>query len=435
MGTSRLGLSMDIKVLRGTRTNAPAQSSNQLPIQSNEGPGLASRLGHALTRGAEAPGRFVDTILQSIGEPKLMKEPLSEKFGYSRQQLQPQGPIESYAQRVAELAPTAGLFGAPAVASTAIGAVPASVAKLAGAPEWLQDALQLGSEIGYAGYKGRIPTFKSAQKEAYKEAKATVPGTAQLKSEVGYPRLPLTENLNKEGLIMPKPFLKEGSALNTSINKVKDLLATEPSKRIKEPIEGILDTLNSKLISGKGGLNPKVALDLRKKMNRFAKTLPKDVVGEYIKPLTEGYDKFFIQYGAENPEFLNKLTKADQITAAKNMQSYVSDYINKIPDVVKLTNGVSAGSAVRGLLQSVFGTTAGGLEKTIRRVWNNPAAREIYFDAIKAAGQEDPALLFRNLNNLKEAIMPSKKESKSVGRVGQSVKQAPQITLLRGSRA
>jgi hypothetical protein len=390
---------MAIEIVRGSKIDRSGsqnlrQTQPQQHFQQQEmtpqGQDLnvVQRLGMSLLKGAELPGKLVSNTLEYLGEPPLIKEPLSEqiqrKHGISPEQLKSQGVLEDYAQKVAEYATTsAALGGLPGLASTAFGAVPATAAKEFGLPEWAQDLAQFGSEIGLGIYKGRIPTLagigkgkgkiksvQSAQQNAYNAAKSAVQN-------------------NEEFIAKP---------ISDSMIEVGKALGTEVDSSIITKVNQALETIEKNLVGGK--VNPKTALELRKKLYRLGGKVGESTARTYFDPLTKGINDFFITYGLENPKFYEQLYKADRLTEAKHMQSYLANFVKGLPKIPYISKPI----------QQAFNLTVGASEKFVKNLISNEAYREHFANALKATFKEDPSILFKNVEQLQQDILASQNQ-------------------------
>lgn len=384
----------EIKIIRGSRiSQAPRQMeqpieqaepiSRQIPQQKQEsaGPGLLSRLGISAVKGLEVPGQIVNQIAMALGEPSFIKKPLSEDIrgyiGATEEQLQPQGPIEKFSQRVLTQAPSAALFGPAALARTAVSAAPAVASGELGAPEWMQDLIQFGTDLTLGIRSGKIknPSIKTAQKNAYDTARSLIsdaerPGASKVVealTDVG-------KNLGTETDVR-------------TVKRVNHIIST-----VKDNFQPIFQRRGTKFVPG---LNPKKAMDLRKKLYAAGRRYP-DLI-EYTKPLTEGINSFFAEHSASNPEFFEALTKGDKLTAARNMNSYIEKGFKALPIVGK-----------KGAIGAIAGKFIGEGEKIARSVAFKPEVRDIYFDVVKSIAEGNVGLVAQKTDELLKQLEPSK---------------------------
>lgn len=288
---------------------------------------------------------------------------LQQKSGYTPEQLQPQNAVENFVQRFGSQAPLAALGGLPGLASTAIGSGVASGLGALGAPEGLQDIAQLGSEIGYGISRGRIPTAGSAQKAAYEKALASA---GESKSSI--------------------------APIQQSLADISNKLATETTKKVSEEIRHAATIVEGNLDKLTGKLKVKDALNIRRKLGETYEGLSKNAK-PYINDLRNSLNDYFAVYAAENPQFYKHLKEADKLTTMKHMQSVVDKFAQGIVNTVPGITGVLG----KGAVKLVLAPTLGISEKITRNVATNSAARKHYFDVVKGAATQNPALFVNSL--------------------------------------
>lgn len=401
-----MGQTMKFELESGSRINAPKPILKQ-PVQNlYEEPkdiGVLGRLGVAGARGLEAPGRFVDTILELLGEPKLAKGSIEEDLARylgatSPEQLEAQSLLESYAQRFLGSAPTAALFGPGAIASTALGSGTAIGLKALGAPEAIQDVGDLITQLGLGAAQGKFLTPGKAQKKAYDLATASVP----------------------EGLkTSARPIID-------TMKNVEQSLATEVDKSIVEKINGIMETIDKNIF--KKTINPNTAKNLRTSINQFRNKLPEDA-RHYADALKNGINDFFTVYGAENPTFYKHLSTADKLTAMRNMESYIGNFIEK-----SLLDKFGIKGIWDDILRVPFKIgsklTLEPAEKFARNMVGNEAARDYVFNLVKPAIQQNPSLFLKNLSNLRDVLVGQEE----FGIIPEVSKPSAKYEILRGKR-
>ncbi len=256
------------------------------------------------------------------------------------------------------------------MASTALGSGVASGAGALGAPEGVQDVLQLGSELGYGLGKGRIPRVGTEQKKAYDTATA-------LAGEASSKTAPIENALANIGKKLSKETTKKVS---------------EEINHVAQVVEGNLDKLNGKL-------KVKDAIDLRRKLGESY-----DAVSRHAKPyvneLRDSFNQFFAEYGAENPQFFKALDKADKLTMMKHQQTIIDKFadllVDKIPGAVGMTG--------KGLSKLILSPTIGKLEKLGRNIITNPEAQKHYLNFAKAAATQNTPLFINSLKKLDESL-------------------------------
>jgi len=349
---------------------------------------IFSRLGISLLEGLEAPAKLLDKASEALGIGQLTargdytSEQLRKGLGYSKEEIQPKTFVESFAQKVLKQTPTAALFGPQAAARTALSAIPASVTGAFGAPEWLQDLVQLGADIGIGvkgigklGIKPSVTTkpLRDAQKKAYDTAKHLA--------------------VNR----------KDASAdtIINSLTGVAKKLTRETDGNIVKRVNHVMDTVqnNIKLLADKSGqniqeiANPEAIMDIRRNLNKMYDK-NKDLI-EYTQPIIDSFNTYFGEYSVKNPKFFEALKKGDQLTSAVNIKSNI---IDKITDFIPSMGGI--GNTIKKILTPTLGST----EKVLRQITSSPEARKAYLDMGKSIVEGNPTVLMNNVKNLEEAI-------------------------------
>lgn len=310
---------------------------------------------------------------------------LQEKSGYSQEQLQPKNAAENFVQRFGSQAPFSGLLGGvPGLISTGVGSTVASGAGSLGAPEGIQDLLQLGTEIGapfairnipqvkkalkagevpeqISKYLGKQPTIKEAQKTAYGKA----------------------GKLGGEDSSIIKPIEDSISSIEQKLTKITDEDVVKKVNFALEKVDANLNKLNS-------NIKVKDALELRRNLGKTYNKASTDAK-PFINELRNSFNDFFAVYGAKNPAYLKALNHADRLTEFKNMKTYLDQLITKLR-LDKLPGGE--------LTTDVINFAVKGLEKGTRGIAFNSAARKYLTKAVLAGAKDNPALFMKNIENL-----------------------------------
>lgn len=289
---------------------------------------------------------------------------IAQKFNITPEYLEPQNTLESSIQRFGSQAPLAGLLGGlTGLQALGVGTGAAAGVRALGGSEGVQDLAQLATEIptgiGLAVKRGKIPTISGAQKAEYELARAAV-----------------------------KPESKTSAKLiQDSFNTVARELGTEVSEKNANKINKALATIEQNIV--KGEINPRTAMDLRKKLYKLTSEVPADVAKTYIEPLTKGINDYFSVYAAENPQFYKHLKTADKLTALKHMKTYLDKGFSNL-ELAKLPFG----KAITDITN--LGLKEG--EKFIRGLATNSAARDYYFKAVRGIAKNNPSLTAKYLN-------------------------------------
>lgn len=363
----------NIEILRGSKIN------KSVPVQQlkTEGPGFLARLGVQALKGTEAPLHTLSNILQYLGEPSLIpgkttSQDVMQKYGISEEQLQPQSLPESIAQKAAFFAPSAlALGGFPGLQTSTIGSIAGGALQHLGAPEFVQDIGQLGTELASGIIGGKIPRIKSSQKSQYALAEQAIPG-------------------GKEFVATP---------LKIALREAESTLGTEVNEKIHKKIMHAIETVSNNMTSGEK-ISPKTAMELRRKLYQYRNELPTNVK-QYIDTLTKGINESFAVYGAENPTFLKHLNEADRLTEMKHMSSVIEQFADSIEKSFSAIGGKPIKLAIKVGLKPVITS-----EKILKNIYKHPTARKHYFNAVTAAIKQDPSIFIKNLDGLNEIIKP-----------------------------
>ena len=362
---------------------------------------------------AEKFGPLPEHIKQNI------KQPLAQKFGVSEEFTKPRNWFEEIGQGTISKAPPtvaavlSGGGGLPALLKSlgigALGSTAKTVAKEFGQPEWAQSAAELGTEIGAGLATGNIPTLTSKARQGYGEIKK-LPASQQAAVPQINKSIKETEDLLKtevSGKITDK--------VQSAVNKIGNLINKSP--KLDSAGQIIKDAAGNPIVSESA--SPRQLFDARKSLYRLQKELPLHA-REYIKPLTDGINNFFAEYGTTNPEWYKHLSSSDKFWQLKSMQSSLGDMVEKYLPVA--TKG-EVGPFISQTMGRLVGSTVGGVEKFLRRIYQSPVAREHYFDVFKSIVQQDPTAAKEAVDSLADMFgeqptvaIPSKREEKKVGK-------------------
>ena len=384
---------------------------NQIEPSQEEAP-LYQRLGSAVARGILNPLESATSFLSGAVSPlrsgllsllpeeaqkksqqyieKFQNRPsIAEKFSGS--QVAPQSYLETAGQRFLEQAPINALFGTPALARSALGSLAGGAVERAGFEPGLGDIAQIATDLGLGlipkgtGFKipkvikkatehslGRTPTIAKAQKIAQKAL----------------------EDIKVESF--------GANPIRSAISHVKDSLKSEVNSSTAASVGHALETIKKNIGKvgkrGIGKINPNDALKLRHSLYDLGRRLPKDDAARYVQPLTKGINDFFSWYGSTNPSFYNALTKRDQLTQLRHMGSFIDDFAQSLPKAI-----------MPGVIEKILGIAKHPI-RLVQGITTNPQARKHYFDVVKAAAENNPALFIKNV----EKLLPFTRESLSI---------------------
>jgi hypothetical protein len=342
------------------------------PSFLSEAKRIGTGAGLSALKGLESLVIGVPTFL-GVPEPSAGRpsDIIQELGGLTPEYLSPQNYPEMALQKFAKYAPlSGGLTSAQGLIRSGLGALSGGAAQYAELPEWAQDVAQLGTEVGVGIGQKAIPTLRGAQKAEDIAARASVPSLKR---------------------VAANDFTK-------IVSDVENKLPIETDRNVYKSIRHTLDKVLGSIKDGK--ISPTEAMDLRKNLYKTASKMDKGKAAEYIQPLTEGINQVFAQYSVENPQFYRHLTSRDKITALKNMQPIVGDFIDS------LTSWFKPAQLLATPIKAIFNEG----ERFIRGVANNNAARKYYFDATKAALGNNPALFVENANKLIDQIKPAQQK-------------------------
>lgn len=333
---------------------------------------------------------------------------IANSYGITPEERQPKGVLERGLERFTLGAlPAAAIGGLPGLAALGLGTIAAEGAGLVGAPDWLKDLTQFGTEIGTGVAAAKAP-----------EKLAKIPGIGKHLSKVKPVVTPAQAKNNlyasAEKLGESAPRVKDvNNVLKSSLEKVQELLGTETRKPIKKKVTSAIETILENYNENR--LNPGKAFSIRKSLGKLGNELSSADSKKYIEPIRSSLNDFFATYSAEFPEFYTNLKKADQLHQLDSMKLYLGDAgkglldytIGSIPFVKakQLPLYQSASEALSSVLN--------GGEKITRGLFTKPAARETYFNAVKAVAENDPHLFAQNIIKTKEALIGGKKKTKS----------------------
>ena len=412
---------MKMEILSGQRLKNTKKSSDYFKdtksSKAESGPAsLPIRLGASLASGLDIPSNLVDAVTNlvssSVGAENNHPNPFKFREGYkyltgtTEEQLKSQGFLENIGQRAIEKAPLAAAYGGiPGVAIGAAGAAAGAGLQQLGAPDWLSNLGELGSDILLGAYNGKVPTLGTEQKAAY--------GAAEKAAEKAV-KTPIA------------------TKVEASFGKLKHSLSTETNKKFAKVANNAQKTIK-KLVRGHK-LDPQDAFNLRKSLNRdifsLDSTVPKHSK-PYLRILKDGINEFFADYSAQNPEFYKQLSKADKLTELKHMNSYVADWAaDHIP--VKALHKVAPW--IKGGIQDIIEFTLGTGEKILRQL-GDPIGRDLYFNMTKAAFNNSPSTFLKSARDLID-FFSGENKAKSNGNalLAPKKKNYSSMELLSGSR-
>ena len=319
----------------------------------------------------------------------------AEYYGITPEERKPRGIVEQGLQRLAQGAlPAAALGGVPALAALGVGTGAAELAGLAGAPEWVKDITQLGTEIGTGVAAHKFP-----------EKVAKIPGIGKHLAKVK--PISSTQMAKKEAYETAKEVGKTGrikdkyGILNNALYKVEEALGTELRSNVSKKVTDALEKFQTNFSEGR--LNPNAGLEMRKSLDALSKELSDKDAIKYIKPLRNALNDFF---AIEAPEYYKHLDKADQLHQLHTMKTYVGDFLERYLKIPYVSILPLYKDVLRGFTNLFRGT-----ERGIRGLISNDTARSHYFDTIRAITSNDPQIALKNLDQTISALTGKRKKN------------------------
>ncbi len=378
-----------VKILKG------GLKQSKVPVKAAE-PSLLSNIqrigtstGLKALEGAENLANLVTLPLQLLTRPISQvgtapgsqpnvapSQALMQKFGLTPEYLAPQNYPEAVAQRFAEKAPGAALFGLPSLVASGAGSLVGGALQQAGLPEGVQSLGELGTEIATGLYGGNLQKPSQVIRQAQKGIESSVP----------------------QGSTFAAPEIIE------ALNSISGKLGTEVSKEVSNKINHAIRITGENLYKNK--ISPLKALELRKNLYSLSDEVSKSKAAEYIQPLTQGINKFFASYGAENPQFYKHLNVRDRLTEMRNMKPLIDGFMEKL--------GINKIPVLSAATSKIYGKSIGQVDKLVRSLAKNSEARKYWFNMTKSAVKQDPNLFIKNLVQFndeyeapKETVQPS----------------------------
>lgn len=323
-------------------------------------------------------------------------------LGLSEQDIQPQGALENFGQHGVSTALnllSGGLVGAPSVAKGGIGnaarsirnALPGVAVKTgleeAGAPEWVQTAGQLATDIKL-GTRRPKQNFPVGQEPKTRLALGKEDMYAKAKSAL---------KNNESGEFKP---LTEAFITTKNIRKI------EPDKKVRDVVKNIEETIlhNINVNDQFVRKNPSALIDIgnaweiRKNLYDQRQTA---IPGahKYIDMFTDGINKVLEAHSPANPTFWKNLKGADQIHAFENMNSFFGDYIKKLEGKAKWKKAIDPFYLGK---KGIARLLKGG--EHLKNIIQTPAVRNFYGNMIHSALKDNPGNVVRYGQQFKKAI-------------------------------
>lgn len=326
----------------------------------------------------------------------------AERLGLSQEYLKPQSGTEDFIYRIAQGGPLAAAIGGiPALASLGIGAGAAQAAGALGAPEWLKDLTQLGTEIG-SGVLGarnvkniaKIPGIGPKIAESIeRQVPFVTPRQAEAKAY---------KAAGKYGKEAGK-FPDTSGSIGKAITSVEELLESETQRGVSKKIGHALEKVKDAYSEGRA--NPGKLFNIRTTLNELSKDLTPAQSARYVDPLKQGLKGFFMENADKFPQFYESLNKGDQLKAFNNMQTYVNGFAKGIADIIPGSIPGLKGTPLAHHISNAVNVATREGERYFRGL-ANPAARSSYYDMIKSVASNNPGSFIVNAANFASYISP-----------------------------
>lgn len=332
-----------------------------------------------------------------------LKNQVRNLLGLSEQDIQPQGTLENFGQHGFSTALgllSGGLVG-PSVLKGGVGnaaqsikrALPGVAVKTGleevGAPDWLQTAGQLATDI-------KLGTRRNQKKVAGVEPKTGL----TLHKENMYAKAKAALKNNESGEFKP---------LNDAFKYTQNIYKTETDKKVKDIVrnieESVLNNVTQRPLVRKNAtdlIDIGNAWELKKSLYTQRKTAPEGA-HKYIDKFTDGINKVLEAHSPANPTFWKNLKGADEIHAFENMNSFFGDYIKKLESKASWKKAIDPLYLGKKGIASVLK----GAE-SLNNIKNTPVVRKYYGNMITSALKNNPADVVRYGQQFKKAIASQK---------------------------
>lgn len=217
-----------------------------------------------------------------------------------------------------------------------------------------------------------------------------------------------------EGLI-PEGAKLETRNLSSSLRNTKKSLQSGGVTPDKAPALNLLNQLEKKIRTGGGEIDPREIRNFRHSVNemRFNRKLS-DRSRFYLDRLDDVLNEGLIEYGKENPAFLNKYREANLGTQGLKQSNKLARAISKKVDVTKLSPEalvlLGMHNTLSPALLGKLGLTAVGAKgaQIAKRLTTNSTLRTHYLNTLKAASNENWKAFSKNLNLLEKELSKGK---------------------------
>ncbi len=225
-------------------------------------------------------------------------------------------------------------------------------------------------------------------------------------------------NLHKDAeSLIPSNARISSRNLSRNLNNASKSIQSGGITPDKSHALNLMNQLGERIRSGRGEIDPREIRNFRHSVNelRFNRSLS-DRARYYLDRFDDVLNEGLLEYGKENPSFLNKYREANLGTAGLKQSNKLARAISKKIDITKVSPEalilLGAHTQISPSLLAKLGVTAVGAKgaQLAKRLSSNSTLRTHYLNTIKAASQENWKSFSRNLNLMEKELGKEKKE-------------------------
>ena len=315
--------------------------------------------------GMEEPKLHQQLIDEGKAPRESLQEQLQQKSGYTAEELQPRNFGENVIQRFGSSAPFAALGGLPGLATSAIGSGVAAGAGELGAPEGLQDLIQIGTELGTGVARGKIPTWGKHKAALYAKEPAELQKLAKIKQ---------AEKLGEA-------FKKADYGL-TIVNDSAKKIISDAGMRVESAF--------------KGGADAEKLLDLGSQLYNDALSLSGKNKGAatYLHGFRLGI-KESLKQAVKDPNWYNGLSPARQLTLFEKTPLWIEDAVKWGASVLPKQY---VGKAPQDIIDKVAKLAA--IPERVVKILQVPAVRQYHYKLLKSLATGSPEGILKSASLL-----------------------------------
>jgi hypothetical protein len=217
-------------------------------------------------------------------------------------------------------------------------------------------------------------------------------------------------------------MIPEGTVMNarSTLKQLDSYIVTLKKGGIspqKQPALSLANQLKQKIMQTGGDLKVEELPAFRQSINdyRFNRQAGLTDSGRYfLDRFDDIINKQLMDYGKQNPAFLNKYREANTGLAGFKQSNKIASYISKKIDISKLSPETILSLGMNITKPSVLATlgTSMGTAKAaqiIHRIGKNPVLRQYYLNVLHSSLKDNLPGLVRNLNKLDSELKKTPK--------------------------